>query len=96
MPYLLSQNCLHLALLLPLQADAQMYDVRMERFLKFYEGVLLGLREEKRAGWKFEVYVYLQLTVLYVLLDQRFCKTSEDGSAEWNICLDDEGSAHFK
>lgn len=51
-------HVLRLALLLPLQADAQMYDVRMERFLKFYEGVLLGLREEKRADWKFEVYVY--------------------------------------
>ncbi|MBO7546788.1 MAG: LysM peptidoglycan-binding domain-containing protein [Paludibacteraceae bacterium] len=51
-------HVLRLALLLPLQADAQMYDVRMERFLKFYEGVLLGLREEKRTDWKFEVYVY--------------------------------------
>ena len=53
-----AKHVLKLALLLPLQADAQMYDVRMERFLKFYEGVLLGLREEKRADWKFEVYVY--------------------------------------
>ena len=52
------KHTLKLALLLPLQADAQMYDARMERFLKFYEGVLLGLREEKRADWKFEVYVY--------------------------------------
>ena len=51
-------NTLQLALLLPLQADAQTYDLKMERFLKFYEGVLLALREEKRPNWKFEVYVY--------------------------------------
>lgn len=51
-------DTLRLALLLPLQADAQSYDVKMERFLKFYEGVLLALREEKREGWKYEVYVY--------------------------------------
>lgn len=51
-------STLRLALLLPLQADAQTYDLRMERFLKFYEGVLLALREEKRPNWKFEVYVY--------------------------------------
>ena len=30
----------------------------MERFLKFYEGVLLALREVKREDMKFEVYVY--------------------------------------
>ena len=51
-------DTLRLALLLPLQADAQTYDVKMERFLKFYEGILLALREEKREGWKYEVYVY--------------------------------------
>ena len=51
-------NTLRLALLLPFQADAQTYDLKMERFLKFYEGVLLALREEKRPGWKFEVFVY--------------------------------------
>lgn len=49
---------LRVALLLPFQADAQSYDLKMERFLKFYEGVLLALREEKREGVKFEVYVY--------------------------------------
>lgn len=47
-----------LALLLPLQADAQTYDVKMERFLKFYEGVLLALREDKREDVKLEVFVY--------------------------------------
>lgn len=47
-----------LALLLPLQADAQIYDLKMERFLRFYEGVLLALREQKRDSMKFEVFVY--------------------------------------
>ena len=53
-----SLDTLRLALLIPLQADAQTYDVKMERFLKFYEGILLALREEKRENWKFEVFVY--------------------------------------
>ena len=55
---IMPQEVLRLALLLPLQADAQTYDLKMERFLKFYEGVLLALREEKRADYTFEVYVY--------------------------------------
>ncbi len=49
---------LRLALLLPLQADAQTYDVKMERFLKFYEGILLALREVKRDDIRYEVFVY--------------------------------------
>lgn len=54
----LATDTLRLAILLPLQADAQVYDVKMERFLKFYEGALLALRQERREEWKYEVYVY--------------------------------------
>ena len=57
-PPMEAKNTLRLALLLPLQADAQTYDVRMERFLRFYEGILLALREEKRPDRRFEVFVY--------------------------------------
>lgn len=57
-PEAIFADTLRLALLLPLQADAQTYDTKMERFLKFYEGALLAIRQEQRTDWKYEIYVY--------------------------------------
>ncbi len=51
-------TAIHLALLLPLQAQNTKRDKNMDRFVDFYEGVLLGLYDLQRDGSHFVLDVY--------------------------------------
>lgn len=51
-------TAIHLALLLPLQAQNTKRDKNMDRFVDFYEGVLLGLYDLQQDGSHFVLDVY--------------------------------------
>ncbi len=51
-------TALHIALLLPLQAQNTKRDKNMDRFVDFYEGVLLGLYDLQQDGAHFVLDVY--------------------------------------
>lgn len=49
---------LRIAFLLPLMAEVAKREPAIDRFVEFYEGALLAIRDAQKEGRKFEIYVY--------------------------------------
>lgn len=57
-PFVLGEDAIRLALMLPLQAKATDRDQSMDRFYDFYAGALLAVNDLQQAGQQIEVQVY--------------------------------------
>ncbi len=53
-----SQEPIRVACLLPFMLDAPKFDPSVNRFVEFYQGLLLGLNELKKEGARVDLYVY--------------------------------------
>lgn len=70
---LVSPTPIKLAVLLPLMTDAQTRDAGTERFMEFYEGLLLAVNDMQKLGHKFIIRTYdtdrTEARVQTILLD---------------------------
>ncbi len=49
---------LRIACLMPFMLDAPVYDESVERFVEFYQGVLMAVHKQKKAGVRINLHVY--------------------------------------